>query len=124
VDYGTVCSDAGTVADDAGTVQDDLGTIHDDQGSSGNDAASLTPVIKQLQQAQAALDADRSSDVGDVPSNAASDAQISQAISGAQAKVRAENGTTGSALSQAQGMFNTAQGYANKAQAACSSAGG
>lgn len=122
-DSSTLCSDAGTVSSDADTVQGDYDTIQGDQDSSGGDTSSITTAIKQLKQDQGTLDADRRSDPGDVPSNAPSDGQISAAIKAAQAKVGGENGTTGGAMSQAKEMLSTAQGYANKAQAACSSAG-
>jgi len=59
-----------------------------------------------------------------VPANAPSDGQIAQAIKATQGKINGESGTTSSALSRAQAMVNTANGYASKAQNACSAAGG
>ena len=124
VDSSTLCGDADTVSGDADTVQGDYDTIHGDQDSSGGDASNITATIQRLQHDQAALDVDRQSDPGDVPANAPSDAQIAQAIKAAQAKSNGESGTTSSALSQAQAMLNTANGYASKAQNACSADGG
>jgi hypothetical protein len=122
-DSSTLCGDADTVSGDADSVQGDYDTIQGDQDSSGGDTSSITTAIKQLKQDQEALDSDRQNDAADVPADAPSDAQISQAIRAAQAKIGGENGTAGSAMSQATQMLNTAQGYANKAQAACSAAG-
>jgi hypothetical protein len=123
-DSGTLCSDAGQVATDAGTVQTDQGTIQSDQGSSQSDTTSISSAVAQLKKDNAALDADRTNDPTDVPSDAPTDSQVSAAIKAAQAQTGSENGAVGGALSQAQAMVNTANGYANKAQAACNSAGG
>lgn len=124
VDGPTLCSDADTVSSDADTVQGDSDTIQGDQDSGGGDASDITAAIQQLQRDKAALDADRQSDPGDVPVEAPSDAQIAQAIKAARAKINGESGTTSSAMSQAQAMLNTANGYASKAQNACSAVGG
>jgi hypothetical protein len=123
-DSGTLCSDGGTVASDAGTVQSDQGTIQSDQGSPESDTSAVTSATAQLNKDNATLDADRASDPTDVPSNAPTDAQVSTAMRAARAHMSSESGSVDSALSQAQAMVNTANGYANKAQAACSAAGG
>jgi hypothetical protein len=123
-DVDTLCSDADTVSTDADTVASDDDTILSDQDSSQGDTGNISGAIKQLQQAQAALDADRQASPADVPANAPTDAQMAAAIKTAQNQLSSEGGTTGSAVSQAKQMLATANGYASQAQAACSSAGG
>jgi hypothetical protein len=123
-DSSTPCGDADTVQGDADTVQGDYDTIQGDQDSSGGDASNITAAISQLKHDQAALDSDLQNNPADVPANAPTDGQITQATKGAEANISGENSTTGGAMSQAKQMLNTAQGYASKAQAACSAASG
>lgn len=123
-DSGTLCGDAATVSGDASSVQGDYSTIQGDQSSVDGDQSSISAAIDQLKQDAATLDADRANDPGDVPADAPSDAQVATAIEAARAKIASENAATGGALSQAQGMLNTANAYASKAQAACNAAGG
>ena len=123
-DVGTLCTDAGQVATDAGQVATDKGVIETDQGSGEIDTNAISAAISRLKQDRAALDADRASDPGDVPSDAPSDAQVSAGIKAARVKTGSENGSVSGALSQAQAMVKAANGYANKAHAACNAAGG
>jgi hypothetical protein len=123
-DTGTLCGDAAGVSGDASGVQGDYSGIQGDQSSVGGDASGVSAAIGQLKHDNAALDAGRSQDPADVPTNAPTDVQVAQAINAAEAKIGNENGSTGGALGQAKALVNTAESYANKAQAACNSAGG
>jgi hypothetical protein len=59
-----------------------------------------------------------------VPANAPPDQQVKAAIDAANAKGNGEAWSGQSAIGQAQAMVNAANGYANKAQAACNAAEG
>jgi hypothetical protein len=90
-----------------------------DQSSAGADQNNFSQQISTLKQAAQSLDADRQSDPQDVPANAPTDDQINATIDAANGKGAGETSSGDSAISQAQAMVSTANGHANKAQAAC-----
>ena len=123
-DAGSLCSDAGTVGSDVGTAQSDVGTIESDQGSSESDVSTVKNDLMQLQQADQALESDRSTDPGDVPGGAPSQGQVTAAVQAAQAAIAKAHRDATAALSQANALESTAAGYQSKSDAACKAAGG
>jgi hypothetical protein len=119
-----LCADADGVSAEADGVQGDLDGLQGDQDASNGDTGGISADVAQLKRDAAVLQADRDSDSGDVPADAPTHQQVQEALSTANAEMTGENGIAGSAMSHGQALYKIAKGYANQAQAACSSAGG
>lgn len=124
VDSGTICSDAGQVGSDVGSVQSDVGSIQSDQGSTASSTTPVSDAINTLNQDDAALEGDRTTNPGDVPADAPGADEVRAAVRSARALASTATGAGGSAFAQAQMLEGTAQGYADSAQAVCTRAGG
>lgn len=120
----TVCSDADDVSSDADDVDSDLDDLGSDQDDSSGNATDISTAVKQLKQDAAVLRADRQNAPQDIPGDAPTQQQISQAIAKAKDAVSGEDDTIGGGMSQGKALYKTAEGYANAAQKACNAAGG
>jgi hypothetical protein len=123
-DAGTLCSDAGSVQADVGSVEADVGSVQADQGSAQVATSSIGSDLSQLRQADAALEGDRQNSAPDIPANAPSESQVQAAIASATSIDRRISGASSTALSSAQSLLATANGYQRRSDAACTAAEG
>lgn len=122
-DSGSLCSDAGSVQSDVGSVESDVGSIQSDQGSTSSDTSAISEAMNQLRQDDAALQADRQNEPGDLANDAPTEDQVRSAIHAAHAAAGSATGTGGSAYAQAQRLLAQARSYQRQSDAACNATG-
>ncbi len=121
---GEVCGDANITQGDANTVQGDENTIEGDGNTLTGDMNAIQAAIGQLQrhsndlqQALAALPSYR-------PAGVPSGQDVSSSVAAANTAMSQARQTFATYLAQAKAMVQTAQGYANTAEQACTRVGG